>query len=365
MRSKWQIAATLKLEFMPTHMTQQINFVQGEIFNQEEGAYVEFKEIKSPQPLNRINTIVDHAERYVVGFLNARIEGDLYLGIDDSGIIQGVTLNRNDRDEISRSIPDKLRRTDAAIPHHYDVNVHDVFNSERKRIEDLCIVQIHVFKTEDKKALGLYRTSGGSVYLKKGSTCMKLKSEEIDKEYERRIQVHLRKEADELDKELEKTPNDRRILKRRAKVATYMGDVDTMERVYLKLLELDPKSSAFRLNYAIDRKSLGDLEGALSILDEAIQSNINDSSILNNKGLMLQDLDRWNEALLFYQSVLKRKPDDYTIITKIGVVFRHLGKYSQSLQFLNYALAKSPNYRLAKYEKKKTYLEYFKRGNTN
>jgi tetratricopeptide (TPR) repeat protein len=366
MRSKWQIAATLKLEFMPTHMTQQINFVQGEIFNQEEGASVEFKEIKSPQPHNRINTIVDHAERYVVGFLNARIEGDLYLGIDDSGIIQGVTLNRNDRDEISRSIPDKLRRTDPAIPHHYyDVNVHDVFNSERKRIEDLCIVQIHVFKTEDKKALGLYRTSGGSVYLKKGSTCMKLKSEEIDKEYERRIQVHLRKEADELDKELEKTPNDRRILKRRAKVAKYMGDVDTMERVYLKLLELDPKSSAFRLNYAFDRKSLGNLEGALSILNEAIKSNIKDVSILNNKGLMLQELDRWDEALLFYENLLKRQPDDYTILTKIGVVCREQGKYSESIEFLKKALKISPNYRLAKYEKKKTYQEIFKRGNTN
>ncbi|MEZ2302894.1 MAG: RNA-binding domain-containing protein [Microcoleus sp.] len=360
MRSKWQIAATLKLEFMPIHMTQQINFVQGETFHQEEGNSVEFKDIKSQRP---VNTIVNHAEEYVLGFVNAQIEGDLYLGIDDCGIIQGVILNRNERDEIGRNIPNKLRMTDPPISHHdYRVTVHDIFNSERERIEDLSVVQIHVIKTKYKD---LYRTSGGSVYLKKGSACPKLNSEEISKEYERRTQVHLRKEADELDKKLEKEPHNRSILERRAKVAKLMEDVDTMERVYLKLLELDPKSSAFRLNYAIDRKSLGDLEGALSVLDEAIKSNINDSSILNNKGLMLQDLDRWNEALLFYQSVLKRKPDDYTILTKIGVVFRHQGKYSESIQFLNYALEKSPNYRLAKYEKKKTYQEFFKRGNTN
>jgi tetratricopeptide (TPR) repeat protein len=364
MRSKWQIAVTLKLEFMPTHMTQHINFVQGEIFNQEEGASVEFKEIKSPQPVNRINTIVDHAERYVVGFLNARIEGDLYSGIDDSGIIQGVPLDRNNRDEIDRKIPDKLRRTDPPIPHHYyEVTIHDILNSEREHIEDLCVVQIHVFKTEDKKYL--YKTSGGSVYLKKGSACPQLTSEEIAKEYERRTQVHLRKEADELDKKLEKDPNNRRILEDRAKVAKYMSDVDTMDRVYRKLLELDPKSPAVRIKYAIDRKSIGDLEGALSILNEALKSNINDFSILNNKGLMLLGLDRWDEALLFYQDLLKTKPDDYTIITQIGVIFRHQGKYSESIQFLNYALAKSPNYRLAKYEKKKTYQEFFKRGNTN
>jgi Tfp pilus assembly protein PilF len=352
---------------MPIHMTQPIYFVQGEIFPQEEGDSVEFKEIKSQKP---VNTIVNHAEQYVVGFLNAQIEGDLYLGIDDSGSIQGVALNRNDRDEIGKNIPNKLRMTDPPIsPYHYIVTFHDIFNVERKVIEELYVVQIHVIKTEEDK-IYLYKTSGdktsgGNVYLKKGSTCMKLTSEEIGKEIKRRTQVHLRKKADELDRRLEKEPNNRDLLSKRAEVATDMGDVDTMERVYLKLLELDPKSSAFRLNYAIDRKSLGDLEGALSILDEAIKSNINDSSILNNKGLMLQDLDRWNEALLFYQSVLKRNPDDYTILTKIGVVFRHLGKYSQSLQFLNYALAKSPNYRLAKYEKKKTYLEYFKIGNTN
>ena len=70
-------------------MTQPIYFVQGETFPQEEGDSVEFKEIKSQQP---VNTIVNHAEEYVVGFLNAQIEGDLYLGIDDSGSIQGSLL---------------------------------------------------------------------------------------------------------------------------------------------------------------------------------------------------------------------------------------------------------------------------------
>jgi len=80
---------------------------------------------------------------------------------------------------------------------------------------------------------------------------------------------------------------------------------------------------------------------------------------------MLQDLDRWDEALLFYQNLLKMKPDDYTIITQIGVILRHKCQYSESIKFLNYALSKNPNYRLAKYEKKKTYQEIFKRGKTN
>lgn len=72
-------------------MTQPIRIFQGETFHQEEGDSVEFKEMTSRKP---VNTIVNHAEEYILGFLNAQIEGDLYLGINDSGIIQGVTLNR-------------------------------------------------------------------------------------------------------------------------------------------------------------------------------------------------------------------------------------------------------------------------------
>ncbi len=345
---------------MPLHMRQQIEFVQGDTFPQEEGDFVEFKEITSKRP---IDTIFKHAEEYVVGFLNAQIEGDLYLGIDDSGIIQGVILNRNERDEIGRNIPNKLRSTDPAIPLcSYRVEIYDILNSERELIEDLCVVKIHVIKREDKY---LYRTSGGSVYLKKGSSCLKLNSQDITKEIESRTQVHLRKEADELDLKLEKEPNNQKKLERRADVAKFMGDIDTMDRTYRKLLELSPQSSAFRVTYAIAHKSIGDLEGALSILNDALKSDINDFSILKNKGLMLFGLNRWEEALHVYKSLLESQPNNYTILTQIGVAFRHLGKYSESIKFLNYALLKCPNYRLASYEKKKTYYEIFKPGRTH
>ncbi len=53
---------------------------------------------------NIVDGIVAYAEEYVIGFLNAVIEGELYLGIDDSGIIVGINLNRNDRDNLSQKI---------------------------------------------------------------------------------------------------------------------------------------------------------------------------------------------------------------------------------------------------------------------
>ncbi|MGK7896901.1 MAG: RNA-binding domain-containing protein [Xenococcus sp. (in: cyanobacteria)] len=339
-------------------MKQQIIFIKGETFPQEEGDSVEFKEITSKNP---VKTILNHSEKYVPGYLNAQIEGNLYLGVDDSGIIQGVTLNRNDRDEIKRDIANKLKDTDPPIPYtYYKVSIHNVLNPDGESIQDLCVVKIHITKTT--KPRFPYRTSGGSVYFKKGSSCPKLNSEEITTEIERRSQIHLQKEASKIDKKLEKNPNDSNLLKKRAEIAKYLSDVETMDRAYQKLLELNPKDSNVRIQYATAHEKIGDLEGALSILDEALQSGIDKLSILQSRGAIFLHLDDWNNALYSYREALKLKPDDYTIITQIGVLFRQLGEYKKSVKFLNYALSKSPNYRVAKYEKKKTYYEIFKAG---
>ncbi len=343
-------------------MTQQISFVQGEIFHREEGDLVEFKKITSKEP---VNIIVGHAEKYLVGFLNAQVEGDLYVGINDSGIIQGVILNREQRDELQRNIPNKLRNTVPPISYeYYIVTVHNIFTSAQELVEDSCIVQIHITKTEEKY---LYRTSGGSVYLKKGSSCIKLNFEETNKIEKRRVQIHLQKDAEDLDKKIEKEPNNRSLLEQRVNVAKYMDDITTMDKIYKKMLELNPWNQRIRIDYAIAHESIGDLEGGLSILNDA-QLVSNDStlnshgSILKSKGSILQGLDRWHEALQSYKEALKLKPDDYTILTQIGVTFRELGEYRESIKFLNCAISKSPNYRLAKYEKKKTYCKMYEGG---
>ncbi|MEM8720063.1 MAG: hypothetical protein AAGE84_12230 [Cyanobacteria bacterium P01_G01_bin.39] len=57
-------------------MEQQISFVKGAVFHQEEVSLVEFKEITSPQP---VRPIVNYVEEYVVGYLNAQLEGDLVI----------------------------------------------------------------------------------------------------------------------------------------------------------------------------------------------------------------------------------------------------------------------------------------------
>lgn len=337
-------------------MTQQIDFIKDEIFHREEGKDVEFKTIESKRPVNRI---VDHAEEYIVGFLNASVEGDLYFGIDDSGKILGVTLNRNERDDILKFIPNKVRNIDPVIPQSsYEIYIVNVYDMNKNCIENLFIVRIHIQKIEEEY---LYKTSGGSFYLKKGSNCIKLSSEEIAKEIGIRKQKHLIKERKKLDDRLEKDPGNRTLLEKKVEVAKLMNDGETIDLAYKELLKLNPKSSKTRIDHASAHESIGDLEGALSILDHALELNHNDSAILKSRGSTLRGLDRLNEALKSYKAALKLTPEDYTIITQIGITLRKIGNYKESLSFLNYALLKSPKYRVAKYEKKITYSKMFQK----
>lgn len=348
-------------------MTQQIKFIQDKIFYKEEGKYVEFKKVESQKPVNKI---VDHAEEYIIGFLNASVEGYLYLGINDSGEMRGITLSRSERDEIQKKIIDKLTNIDPVIPPScYAVDIHFVHDAKYKQIEDLCIVQIQVSQIEEDylyKTSGgihwLYETKGGSNYLKKASSCIKLNNQQIEQEIRYRHQKHLRKELETIDNQLFKFPDNISLLIKKVEIAKFMNDIELIDETYKKLILLKPNSSKTRVAYASAHKSLGDLEGALSVLNDALQFNKNDSDILKARGEIFLISKRTDEALKSYQDALELNPDDYTILTQIGITFRELGKYKESIKFFNYALLKSPSYRAAKYEKKKTYSKMFQGG---
>ncbi|WP_392480096.1 RNA-binding domain-containing protein [Nostoc sp. C110] len=348
-------------------MTQQIKFIQEKIFYREEGKYVEFKSVESQKPVNKI---VDHAEEYIIGFLNASVEGDIYLGINDSGEIKGVTLSRSQRDEIQKNITDKLTNIDPVIPPScYGVNIHFVHNAELKQIEDLCIVQIQVSQIEEDylyKTSGgihwLYETKGGSNYLKKSSSCIKLNNKQIEEEIRYRHHKHLKKELETINNQLLKYPKSIQLLIKKVEIAKFMNDIELIDETYKEIILLKPNSSKTRVAYASAHKSIGDLEGALSVINDALQVNKPNSDILKARGEILLISKRTDEALKSYQDALEFNPDDYTILTQIGITFRELGKYKESIKFFNYALLKSPTYRAAKYEKKKTYSKMFQEG---
>ncbi len=346
---------------------QEIKFIKGQVFHREEDQYVEFKSIDSPKPVRKI---VDYAEQYITGFLNASVEGDIYVGINDPGEIVGITLNRSNKDEIRKGITDKLRNLEPIIaPSYYNIYIHDVYNIEEKIIEDLYVVQLHTVKVEDddlyrtsNRDSWMYKTREGSIYLKKESSCFKLSGEELNKEIKLRQQSRTRKELEKINNKLLVEPENILFLQEKAKIAYYLDDTQTMKETYDKMLTLKPNSSKIRIAYASAQEKLGDSESALAIINDGVKLDSNNQDYLKKLGEILFSSDRSIDALSVFQSALKINPDDYTILTQIGITLRELGKYKESLDFLNCALSKAPNYRAAKYEKKKTYSKMFQGG---
>jgi tetratricopeptide (TPR) repeat protein len=347
-------------------MSQNIHFVKGEVFHKEEGKCIEFKrEIDSTS--NFVNGIVTLAEKYVIGFLNAIIEGELYIGIDNSGIIVGIPLNRDDRDKLSQQISNKLRDSDPPVPMScYEVETIEIFDALGRLIEDLNIVRIRILQADEEEYLYKatkvwFYTTDKQVFYKKGTNCFKLNSQEIAAEIRKRTLKHLRIEADKLDEILKTDPNNVDIIWQRIGNAKGMGDIEALDSLYAKLFEIT-KSPKVKEDQAKAHKTLGDLEGAETIINEVIQSDGSNNSNLKTKGEILQDLGRWEEAYQSYKQAYDKNTDDYTALTQIGIVLRKSGRYKESIQYFNDALKKAPNYRLAKYEKKATYYEMFKGG---
>ncbi|ABA22863.1 TPR repeat protein [Trichormus variabilis ATCC 29413] len=351
-------------------MQNQPPFIINSTYHREESKDIEFKSIASQHPVKKI---VNHAEEYITGFLNALVEGQLYIGIDDAGKILGVKLSRSERDEIQKIIPNKLRNTDPIVsPSLYDIAFYNVLNEEQKDIEDLFVVNISVLGVDESqfyrtssREYFLYKTTGGSTYLKTGTDCIKLNTTEIAQEIQKRKQKYLKQELDNIDDKLLQNPDNRSLLKEKANIAKLMGDIEKMDESYKRLINLNPNNSRTRVDYASAHKSIGDLEGALDILEDALKVDGDNLSILKTKGEILlgsDSSDKVKEAFQTYETALKLNPEDYTIITQIGIALRKLGKYKESIKVFNLALAKSPHYRAAKYEKRITYHKMFEGG---
>lgn len=115
-------------------------FVKGATVSMEESETVEFKSITSGAA---VESIVKQLPKYVIGFLN-QVGGSIYFGISDDGIVEGVTLRRDQRDELQRKIVDRLAAITPAIPRgEIQIRLRPVIGAAHL-LQDRHVVQIEV-----------------------------------------------------------------------------------------------------------------------------------------------------------------------------------------------------------------------------
>ena len=149
----------------------------------EEGLKCEFKDISSARtPVQSIRNDVDV---YVVAYLNRGIEGKIYWGINDEGKVVGVSLTRQQRDDVRKSIDQKLKGiTPTILPESYQIEFHQIHyvppHSEVLRIlENSFIIEVHVLHQSSHS--GLYYTRGQEAYYKTDSGKEKLQGTRLEK----------------------------------------------------------------------------------------------------------------------------------------------------------------------------------------
>jgi tetratricopeptide (TPR) repeat protein len=81
--------------------------------------------------------------------------------------------------------------------------------------------------------------------------------------------------------------------------------------------------------------------GDASVQNQEINSN--DVSLLNNKGVSLDNLGRHLEAIEYYDRVLAIDPNHVTALYNKGFALNGLGQYDQAIEYFDKVLAMEPN----------------------
>jgi tetratricopeptide (TPR) repeat protein len=90
---------------------------------------------------------------------------------------------------------------------------------------------------------------------------------------------------------------------------------------------------------------------AIELYDAALAIQPDDHKALNNKGVALVNLGRYEEAIAAYDAALAIQPDDHKALYNKGSALGKLGRYEEAIAAFDAALAIKPDYHAALYNK--------------
>lgn len=143
-------------------------FILGQPLALEETRYVEFKEATGQ---SIINSIKANAEEYAVALLN-HLGGRVFWGVRDSdGVVTGLSVNRQQRDEIKREVNGKLGTIQPPFPlGDFSLEFYPVQDGQGE-FTDLYVFELDVPRGSPSQ---LYATGSNVVIIKTDSGKQKL-----------------------------------------------------------------------------------------------------------------------------------------------------------------------------------------------
>ncbi len=145
---------------------------------------------------------------------------------------------------------------------------------------------------------------------------------------------------------IDHNPDDSTAYARRARAHWHLGQLEDAKNDYLRSAELDPGRSGPRSNLVIIYQKLGEYENALREVDH-LQAHFPDESFDANLGLVLVDLERYDEALVAYEKAIKADPVRPGPHWNRAQLFEKLGQKRDALLDYQAVLRLDPTYQRA------------------
>ena len=139
---------------------------------EEESEVLEFKSVTSANPCASISSVVT---RYVIGFLNG-VGGRVLFGVDDFGRVTGVTISRQDRDELQRKINAACAIIVPAISFvELSISFRPIISAGRQ-LEDRFVVEVEI---QRGRSTEMYFKPNGETWVRVGTETRALKGHEL------------------------------------------------------------------------------------------------------------------------------------------------------------------------------------------
>ena len=153
--------------------SERTYYILKEELKKYEDRKTEFKACKN---IFRVHSAADIVAPYVSAFLNTE-GGILFYGIKDNGVVEGISLNRKQRDQFCLALDSNFQKFNPQITHDdYQITFKPIKDKNFKVVEDLYVIEVRVNKG---KKDSLYFTHKNETYIRRDASVNLLKGHDL------------------------------------------------------------------------------------------------------------------------------------------------------------------------------------------
>lgn len=153
-------------------------------------------------------------------------------------------------------------------------------------------------------------------------------------------------------------PDDPQALELVAKAAQKLGHADRAQALVLKALGIDPDFSAGHHRLSTLYFEKGQFANALQHIEQALDISPDDCRMQSRKGLILNRLERYSEAIAVFGKLIEREPGDYSHWNNAANLYKDIGQLAKADEFYQKAVSLARRKDVLPYSNRLTSLHY-------